>query len=284
MSAKLFHIDTLLLHFFRLARYLPPPLAQDFYWWLFCRPFTHRRDPRQVEVLNQGKPFFVPSGSDYVLQGWVFGQRGPTVVLCHGWQGSAASWSTLIPMLRSAGFRVVTYNAPGHHKRPRKSSLMDFSQALQDVVETFGADHLVGHSLGAMTVARVAPGVPGLKAVALFSVPNELKVLGENYCRKMEMTAEAAERFMAKLSSRTPHGLGKESVAQYLSGLKCPTLLLHDDGDEVIPSSISRELAAKYDMEAVFTAGLGHRKIIRDPELLARVTEFLSDHTPLLKK
>ena len=269
------NIDALLLNFFRLARHLPPPVQQDFYWWLFCRPFTHGRDPEHLRFLSEGKPFFVPCEPGYLLPGWVFGRSGPTVVLCHGWQGSAASWHVLVPKLLDAGFRVITYNAPGHHARPRRSSLVDFSNGLRQVVETFGTDYLVGHSLGAMTVAREAAGIPGLKRVALYSVPDELSVLGRNYCRRMEMSPAAESQFLDRLSRHTPDGLAQESVTRYLAGFDGAVLLLHDKDDSVIPFSNSELLSERYQLEMIRTSGLGHRQIIRDPELADRVVAFL---------
>ena len=274
MNSK-FTIDALVLGLLRLARLLPPPIQQDFYWWLFCRPFPHRRDPSHLQFLGQGKPFFIPCQPGYLLPGWVFGLSGPTVVLCHGWQGSAASWHVLVPKLLEAGFRVITYNAPGHHARPRRSSLVDFSNGLRQVVETFGADYLVGHSLGAMTVAREASRIPGLKAVALYSVPDELSVLGQDFCRRMGMNPVAESQFLNRLSRNTPDGLAQESVTRYLADFEGPILLLHDQDDSVIPLGNSEQLSERYGLELIRTSGLGHRQIIRDPELADRVVAFL---------
>jgi len=181
----------------------------------------------------------------------------------------------LVPKLLEAGFRVITYNAPGHHARPRRSSLVDFSNGLRQVVETFGADYLVGHSLGAMTVAREASRIPGLKAVALYSVPDELSVLGQDFCRRMGMNPVAESQFLNRLSRNTPDGLAQESVTRYLADFEGPILLLHDQDDSVIPLGNSEQLSERYGLELIRTSGLGHRQIIRDPELADRVVAFL---------
>lgn len=280
MKYSLFRADILVLSLFRLGRHLPPPIRDQFYWWLFCRPFTHSRDPEHLRFLQDGKTFFIPSGRGYLLQGWVFGQGERTVVLSHGWQGSAASWHVLVPKLLRKGYRVIVYNAPGHHRRPRRSSLLDFSQGLSDVVETFGAHYLVGHSLGAMTVARVAPRLEGIRGIALFSVPDELHVLATGFCEKMQMSEEARTNFLQRLTDHTPDGLEEESVTRYLAKTSVPVLLLHDDSDTVIPHTNSERLAQAYGWEFVKTSELGHRKIIRDPQLADRVVEFL-DSQPL---
>jgi pimeloyl-ACP methyl ester carboxylesterase len=144
-------------------------------------------------------------------------------------------------------------------------------------VDTFGADYLVGHSLGAMTVAREAGEIPELRAVALYAVPDELSVLGQNFCRRVKMSPASESRFLARLSRNTPDGLGRESVTRYLAEFEGPVLLLHDEDDMVIPLTNSERISERYDLELIRTSGLGHRQIIRDPQLADRVVAFLQD-------
>lgn len=238
----------------------------------------HRRNPEEVRYLESGRPFWIPSGP-FRVPGWVFPGAGSVVVLCHGWQGSAASWASLIPLLREAGFRVVVFNAPGHHYRPVRSSLPDFTQALRYVVETFGAEYLVGHSFGAMTTARVLGSGAKVKKAVLFSPPNRLEDLADGFCRRMGMSEQARAEFYDHLETSLPEGLARESVCHYLAGVETPMLLFHDVADEVVPASCSQKISAELGLPLVETEGLGHRKIIRDGELGRRVVEFLLGRT-----
>lgn len=274
MSGKLFDLEALILEVLRLGRHLPESLRSLYYWRLFCTPFLHKRQPEQLAFLATGKPFFVPSGPN-LLQGWVFGTKGPTAILCHGWQGSAASWYVIGPELLKAGFRVVVFNAPGHHSGPRRSSLPDFARALKDIIETWGADFLIGHSLGAMTVARVAAsGLPALKGMVLFSSPDDLKSLATGFCLRMGMQAKDQARFEERLALHGDRPLAQEAVSVYLRSVRCPILLIHDSEDQVTPVTNSRRLAQLHELTLTETTGWGHRAIIRQLPLAQEAAGF----------
>jgi len=272
---KFLNPKNLVLRLFRLSNHLPPPIQTRIQWRLFCTPFVHRRSRQQLEFLSRGKPFSIPSGKHYRLQGWAFGQKGPTAICCHGWQGSAASWFVLAPKLLEAGFRVLVYNAPGHHSRPIRSSLPDFSQALTDMVETFGADVLVGHSFGAMTVARVARSLPDLRGAVLISSPDTLEALARGICQTLMMDHDAEARFLQHLSELSGSRLQEESVCSYAREVSCPMLLLHDEDDDVIPISTSKAISASANSALHVSQGFGHRHIIRDSALSEKTVEFL---------
>ena len=260
-----------------MGEHLPPPLRSAFYWRIFCTPIVHRREACHFDFLKAGKPFLIPSGKGYLLKGWSLGKAGPRVVLSHGWQGSAASWHVLAPKLVEAGFRVIVYHAPGHHSAPRRSSLPDFIRGLKDIVETFGADYLVGHSLGAMTVAGVSQELEDLQGMALYSCPDELLSLALGFCQTMSLSETAQSEFLERLRKHSPRALEEETVSHYLRSLQCPLLLIHDKDDEVISVENSVRLAQRPRTELIVTEGLGHRLIIREESLADKVVAFFSE-------
>ncbi len=89
------------------------------------------------------------------------GGTGRPVVLVHGWPLSGASWSDLVPVLRDAGFRVVTYDRRGFGEsaKPGTESTYDYDTLTSDldalVRELDLQDaSLVGFSMGGGEVAR----------------------------------------------------------------------------------------------------------------------------------
>ncbi len=231
-------------------------------------------------MLAEAEKVLIPCHHN-LLQCWVYPARGPTAVLCHGWQGSAASWATVIRALRSAGFRVVAFNAPGHHNRPVRSSLPLFTEALAKVATLFSADFLVGHSFGAMTTARVLAGCERIKAAVLYSAPDRLDTLAVGFCRDLGMSPSAHQDFLAKLQSTLTHPLHRETVSDYLRECRVPTLLIHDRDDRVVPIECSHRVKQDLGLELVETEKLGHRAIIRDEALAHRTVDFLlRNHSP----
>lgn len=271
------HLSHLVDSALRLTRYLPRSLRESVHWWLFRRPLLHSRSPEQLSILASARPFLVPSGP-YLLRGYRYPGAGPTVVLTHGWQGSAASWFRLVPMLLEAGFSVVTFDAPGHSGRPRLATLPVYAQGLADVVELFRPVHaLVGHSFGGMASARVAQHLPDLKALAILGTPDETRSLVDSFARRMAMDPLSIAAFERRLQAALCTSIEEEATSAYTTRVRCPVLILHDRDDEVIPLSCGHAIAQAASTELVVTEGLGHRAIIRDPATLARVVEFLSE-------
>jgi pimeloyl-ACP methyl ester carboxylesterase len=263
----------------RMTEYLPSRLREAFHWWLFRTPFLHRRSQEQLAVLSSARPFLVPSGP-YLLRGYRYPGSGPTVVLTHGWQGSAASWFRLVPLLLEAGFSVLTFDAPGHSGRPRVATLPLYAQGLADVVKLFSPVHaLVGHSFGGMASARVARDLPDLKALVLIGTPDKVRTLVDGFARRLAMRENSLAAFERRLAAASSVPLEQEASSLYLSKVRCPTLVLHDAQDEIIPVGDGEAIARAAGRELTTTSGLGHRAIIRDRDTLAQVVSFLLQTT-----
>ncbi|WP_457255535.1 alpha/beta fold hydrolase [Pedococcus sp. P5_B7] len=89
------------------------------------------------------------------------GGSGRPVVLIHGWPLSGASWSTLTPALRDAGYRAIAYDRRGFGQsaKPGEASSYDYDTLTSDldalVTELDLTDaSLVGFSMGGGEVAR----------------------------------------------------------------------------------------------------------------------------------
>ena len=65
------------------------------------------------------------------VAGWSWGD-GPAVYLVHGWAGVGGQLAAFVPPLLAGGFRVVTFDAPGHGASAgRRSSIIHFADALR---------------------------------------------------------------------------------------------------------------------------------------------------------
>jgi pimeloyl-ACP methyl ester carboxylesterase len=96
--------------------------------------------------------------SDVRLSVRVEGDRGPVVVLVHGFPDSQRVWDRIVPLLAD-DFRVVTYDvrgaggstAPESRSGYRMSRLVgDLAAVIDHVLPGGGAVHLVGHDWGSV--------------------------------------------------------------------------------------------------------------------------------------
>lgn len=124
-------------------------------------------DPEQ-DVLRDpptGEPIAIRSPDGTQLHAECFGPaEGRTFVLAHGWTEMLAYWVYVIRDLAESGFRVVAYDLRGHGQSEPASggdyALERFGEDLEAVLEAVVSEGqraiVVGHSLGAMSIAAWA--------------------------------------------------------------------------------------------------------------------------------
>lgn len=87
------------------------------------------------------------------------GGEGRPVILIHGWPLSGAAWEHQVPVLRDAGYRVITYDRRGFGRSDKPASGFDYdtlSDDLAGIIEDKDLSDvtLVGFSMGGGEVAR----------------------------------------------------------------------------------------------------------------------------------
>jgi 2-succinyl-6-hydroxy-2,4-cyclohexadiene-1-carboxylate synthase len=84
-------------------------------------------------------------------------KNAPTLVMLHGFTGSAASWGNVLDTLAARGLRVIAFDLPGHGKSsvpndPRRYAIercrQDILAALQELGVPKGHPLLLGYSMG----------------------------------------------------------------------------------------------------------------------------------------
>jgi pimeloyl-ACP methyl ester carboxylesterase len=124
-------------------------------------------DPEDAALRSppRGRSLAVSSADGTCLHAEVFGaDDGPTVVLAHGWTETIAFWTYVIRNLSAKGLRIVAYDLRGHGEsesaRGGDYSTARFGEDLEAVLDaSLAAEQravLVGHSLGAMSIAAWA--------------------------------------------------------------------------------------------------------------------------------
>jgi pimeloyl-ACP methyl ester carboxylesterase len=205
---------------------------------------------------------------------------GPTVLLVHGWHGRGAQLGAFAAPLAAAGFRVVAFDAPAHGRTPGDATdLPEVSEALHTVAQAYAPMHgVIAHSFGtAATLVAIAGGLAPRRVAAL-SAPASIDFLMDSFAARLAIPAPVMtvhrrlmeERFGADLWQRfSPTGIAR--------GLAIPALLVHDREDHDVPWQEGETLARAWPGASWMpTQGLGHRRILRDPQVVARVVAFMA--------
>ncbi|HTU67822.1 MAG TPA: alpha/beta fold hydrolase [Steroidobacteraceae bacterium] len=268
-----------LRRFFGVVQTLSPSLAAKLALRLFMTPPRRRLDATDAPVVAQAVRSVVPIGADSFTQ-WTWGDEAPVVVVLHGWGSHAARFGDFIAPLRAAGYRVVGIDAPAHGVSPgRQSDLPRFRDSLIAVLRAHRPVHaVIGHSLGGAATLTVLAETqefhPG--RICLFGVPADMDYILESFAMMLGLRPRA----MAKLRERFERQFGRSardiSIAAAAPHVRIPTLVVHDEEDNVAPLAQGQALAAAIPHATMhLTKGLGHSGALRDAATIERVIAFL---------
>ncbi|MGE5233362.1 MAG: alpha/beta hydrolase [Acidobacteriota bacterium] len=248
--------------------------------WLFCAPRRHRPPDHERRLLAGAERSTLRVEGDS-LPAWIWGQ-GPTVLLVHGWEGRAGQLGTLATALAGAGVRAIAFDAPGHGgARWRLSSGIQFAAAIHAARERFGPLRaVVAHSLGCTAASlAVLQGLQPQRLVFLAPAADlgrftrgfgDLLGLAPATVRRME------KRFDGRFSMRwdTARRANLEA-AEFLAD--APLLVVHDRDDHEVPHAGGAAIADAWRRGRLLTThGLGHRRILRHPQVVNEVVAFLA--------
>jgi len=231
-----------------------------------------------------GEPFEVTS-LDARVRGRVWGD-GPVVYLVHGWGGLGSQLTAYVEPLVDVGHRVVLFDAPAHgDSEPGPAGVgrthgVELGRALDAVAARFGPAHaVVAHSLGATaTYLTLRYGWLGTDRLVLLAPMVEATTLFDAFQRALGFGARTRRAFDREVDEFVGVPVADFDIrvqAAYVDPV--PTLVVHDRQDRQTAYSSSVELAdALPHARLVTTDGLGHRRILRDPAVVAEVVEFLT--------
>ncbi len=261
----------------RLLHRVSPPLARRFARRLFFTPPRRRLSPRTLDVLATGEPFVLRVRGGRV-HGWRWGS-GPAVYLLHGWGGRAGSLVHFVEPLLEQGFAVVAIDAPGHGASDgRVSTLLHYVDALRVAVREVAPAHaLLAHSMGAATATyALRGGLDAERAVFVGAAADPFRFL-DVFMRAIGLPS--GDWPLSVREIETWLGIRARDVCVPVSApaMTVPLLAFHDRGDPEVPWSESEEIVAAWPgARLVTTTGLGHREILRDPEVIRAAVGFLA--------
>ena len=262
-----------------LAR-VSPTAALDVAAYLFFRPqrmSVHARalpivaSAERLEIVRDGR----------MLHGWSWGDHNaPPVLLVHGWSGRAAQLTAFVEPLVASGRRVVAFDLSGHGASGGdQSTIVRLAEDLLAIDEQVGPLHsVVAHSFGGPVTMLAL--VAGLRAERLVFVapPFDAHSWVGWFSRWLGFDAEMSKRLRLRLEAKVGIGFEDMSGSFLAPTLSHPLLIVHDEDDDAVDVASGERLAAHWP-RAVFhkTSGLGHQRILGDPDVVASVLGFIND-------
>lgn len=254
-----------------------PPLAGRWALDLFCTPLRHPEPAREKELLKTAETFTVPF-QKIGLAAYSWGE-GPAVLLVHGWSGRGAQLGSFVPPLVAAGYRVVTFDLPAHGRTPgRRLHGFDGRDAVRRMGEAVGPfEAVIAHSFGAICTTLALKEDLAAGRVVYLAPACHLDQAVRGFARQLGLS-RPVEWGLREEMERT-FGLGvwsQVSGTVIARGLSLPALIVHDIEDTEVPWREGQSLSHAWPgARLITTSGLGHRRILRDEEIVREAVGFV---------
>lgn len=243
----------------------------------FAAPDRVSASLSEVNFLGKGWQASLDVGQERIAF-WMYGS-GPVILLMHGWCSRGSHLMGFVKPLVAAGFSVALFDAPAHgHSSGACSSVMHAGRAALKLAEHLGDVHgVIAHSAGSLAALwAMTHGLSVQRSVhvcgptSLTTVVLEVaRAHGLNEVQTLEFCAWA-QRFMGVT-------LTDVDLAALSERLRHPGLIIHDGDDRVVAVEQSRALHVTWTRSTLIeTRGLGHRRILSDPQVIERAVEFMA--------
>jgi pimeloyl-ACP methyl ester carboxylesterase len=265
--------------FFGFLQAFSPALAARFALRLFRTPPRRALDPADAPVIARAIRERARAGADQFTI-WRWDRPGPRIVLLHGWGSHAARFGDFVAPLHAAGFSVIGIDAPAHGDSPgRASDLVRFRDSLAEVLRQHGPVHaVIGHSLGGGAILTVLAELPHPHParICVFGVPSDMDYILESFAMMLGLKPRALAQLRARYAAAFGRPASAISTIAAAPFVRIPTLIVHDEEDNVAPIAQAAQLVAAIPGAVLLrTRGLGHSGGLRDADTIARVVEFL---------
>lgn len=207
--------------------------------------------------------------------------HGPVALLVHGWGGHAGQMLPLAESLAEHGWRPVLLELPAHGRSAGTSSnLPQFARAIDYAVarlqqEGFTIGLLVGHSLGANAAAYAASRNLAIGKLVLLAPPASPRAYTRYFAQVFGLSETTRAAMQHRIEAREGVLMRQFEPNFVAPRIRVPTLVVHDQADAINAFADGQAFAhAIQGAQLLATEGLGHRKVLKDPMVVARVVLF----------
>lgn len=249
-------------------------------WWadrLFFTPPRPRLTRRLDTVLAAATRFDVPFAGGS-LPAWRWG-AGPTVLLVHGWGSRAGHLSAFTTPLVEAGFSPVAFDAPAHGAAPgHRTNVPQMARALAAVAKTVGPVHaVVAHSVGAAVTALALRDGLGVERVVFLAPAGDPEGFTRTFAARLGLGPASLEAMRARAERRIGVPFSSIDMRALARGQRAPLLVVHDRDDDEIAWDHGLAVAEAWPgAELLATRGLGHHRVLKDGDVVARTSAFVA--------
>lgn len=247
---------------------------------VFLQPMRGaRRMPREEAYLAAARRCALRT-SVGELAAWEWGAAdAPLVGLMHGWEGHGAQLGAFAGPLAAAGFRVVSWDHPGHGESPGDEAHVPLlARLLPEIAAQLGPFYgLVGHSMGAAGAAIGTQHGVIPRGLVLLAPPMSMRERVDRVAARLGIEEPLKSAFIAEVARRTRSSFEEIDLMTVARRAPCGLLVFHDPEDtDASFAESERAVAAWAGARLVPCPGRGHYRILATPEIVRQSVVFFT--------
>ncbi|WP_062217684.1 alpha/beta hydrolase [Streptomyces sp. NBRC 109706] len=211
-----------------------------------------------------------------------WGDAPRPVLLVHGWQYRASRFAPLVEALRQRGHSVLAFDLPGHGASGGTGSdLPEIRRIIGELERHHGPfSTVLGHSFGGLAAWYALAEGAAADRLVMVGAPGDFGGILDGYCDHLGLRPRLRLALRRLIERRyfpgTVDPLSALAVTHRPERLTAPLMVVHDEDDRVVPVAEGRRTHTTYAAraDALFTRGLGHNRILADPEVIDALTAF----------
>ena len=232
---------------------------------------------RGVDLPAADERMRVPTGDGWVAA-WHWGE-GPAVLVVHGWEDDHHGFDPLIAHLVARGQAVIAFDLPAHgDSYGRDTALPSVANAIHDVAAALGPVRaIIGHSFGGAAATLALAGGLEVERAVVLAAPVSVARMLDQVTQRLGLSAARRDGIVRVLEQRVGVPLALVELEPLAKQFNVPALVVHSRDDRVVPFLAGVRLQRAWPGARLYAVdGLGHRRILTDPAVLTRISDFVA--------
>ena len=170
---------------------------------------------------------------------------------------------------------------PTDIRRGKRTNLIDFAGAAKAIIKQVGPVHsIIAHSFGGpvsvFAMSKMDPSIH-IKKLVLVGAPDRIELAMANTLETLRLPQLVYQKFRKKIERKLEVPIQEVDVRKLSQHLNvADVLVVHDETDEIVPVEAAHRMYEHLNNASLLLSnGYGHYRLMKNPDLLERVTQFI---------